>query len=42
MHMTGLSDWLVNAFNGEWHSIASPVPTESIWKRFMRSVPLLA
>lgn len=35
----GLSDWLVNAFNGEWHNIAHPVPEESIWKRFKRSLP---
>ena len=34
----GLSDWLVNAFNGEWHNIAHPVPEESIWKRFKRSL----
>jgi dipeptidyl aminopeptidase len=37
----GLSDWLVNAFNGEWHLIAKPVPDESMWERMKRSLPLL-
>jgi dipeptidyl aminopeptidase len=36
-----LSDWLVNAFNGEWHLIAKPVPDESMWERMKRSLPLL-
>ncbi|GFF33566.1 probable dipeptidyl-aminopeptidase B [Aspergillus lentulus] len=36
-----LSDWLVNAFNGEWHRIAKPVPDESMWERMKRSLPLL-
>ncbi|PKX91816.1 dipeptidyl aminopeptidase dapB [Aspergillus novofumigatus IBT 16806] len=36
-----LSDWLVNAFNGEWHRIANPVPDESMWERMKRSLPLL-
>ncbi|ODM15154.1 putative dipeptidyl-aminopeptidase B [Aspergillus cristatus] len=31
-----LSNWLVNAFNGEWHTIAHPVPEESIWERAKR------
>ncbi|KAA8645903.1 hypothetical protein EYZ11_003581 [Aspergillus tanneri] len=35
-----LSNWLVNAFNGEWHRIATPVPDGSIWERFRRSLPL--
>ncbi|KAL4897631.1 putative dipeptidyl-aminopeptidase B [Aspergillus ambiguus] len=35
-----LSNWLVNAFNGEWHRIASPVPDESMWERFKRSLPV--
>ncbi|EAW09375.1 dipeptidyl aminopeptidase dapB [Aspergillus clavatus NRRL 1] len=36
-----LSSWLVNAFNGEWHRIAHPVPGESMWTRFKRSLPVL-
>ncbi|KAF7587308.1 hypothetical protein BBP40_007417 [Aspergillus hancockii] len=34
-----LSNWLINAFNGEWHQISNPVPEESIWNRFKRSLP---
>ncbi|KAE8407327.1 putative dipeptidyl-aminopeptidase B [Aspergillus pseudonomiae] len=37
-----LSNWLVNAFNGEWHQIANPVPEDSIWDSVKRSVPVLA
>ncbi|PYH93801.1 pheromone maturation dipeptidyl aminopeptidase DapB [Aspergillus ellipticus CBS 707.79] len=37
-----LSSWLVNAFNDEWHRIANPVPDDSMWMRFKRSLPLLA
>lgn len=37
-----LSNWLVNAFNGEWHTIAHPVPEESIWERAKRSIPVFA
>lgn len=36
----GLSSWLINAFNGEWHRIANPKPVESAWrlaKRFVTS-----
>ncbi|KAL2814959.1 dipeptidyl peptidase IV N-terminal region-domain-containing protein [Aspergillus granulosus] len=33
-----LSSWLVNAFNGEWHRIANPVPDESIWTRLSKRV----
>ncbi|PTU17586.1 hypothetical protein P175DRAFT_0504882 [Aspergillus ochraceoroseus IBT 24754] len=41
-----LSSWLINAFNGEWHRIANPIPDESMWnrlaKRFLpRSGPLI-
>ncbi|PWY92706.1 pheromone maturation dipeptidyl aminopeptidase DapB [Aspergillus heteromorphus CBS 117.55] len=35
-----LSSWLVNAFNDEWHRIASPVPDDSMWARVKRSLPL--
>lgn len=38
----GLSNWLVNAFNGEWHTIAHPVPEESIWEWAKRSVSVFA
>ncbi|OJJ84390.1 dipeptidyl aminopeptidase dapB [Aspergillus glaucus CBS 516.65] len=37
-----LSNWLVNAFNGEWHTIAHPVPEESIWERAKRSISVFA
>ncbi|KAJ0426102.1 dipeptidyl peptidase IV N-terminal region-domain-containing protein [Aspergillus carlsbadensis] len=33
-----LSSWLVNAFNGEWHRIANPVPDESMWTRLSKRV----
>lgn len=32
----GLSNWLVNAFNGEWHKTQNPVPNDSIWKRVIK------
>ncbi|GES57605.1 pheromone maturation dipeptidyl aminopeptidase DapB [Aspergillus terreus] len=35
-----LSNWLVNAFNGEWHRIAAPVPDNSMWQRFKRALPV--
>ena len=34
----GLSSWLINAFNGEWHRIANPKPVESAWKLAKRFV----
>lgn len=34
----GLSSWLINAFNGEWHRIANPKPIESSWKLAKRFV----
>ncbi|KAL5360057.1 putative dipeptidyl-aminopeptidase B [Aspergillus floccosus] len=37
-----LSNWLVNAFNGEWHRIASPVPDDSMWQRIKRALPVFA
>ncbi|KAE8349813.1 putative dipeptidyl-aminopeptidase B [Aspergillus coremiiformis] len=37
-----LTNWLINAFNGEWHQIAHPVPEDSMWDRVRRSVPLFA
>ncbi|KAF9892848.1 hypothetical protein FE257_000437 [Aspergillus nanangensis] len=37
-----LSKWLVNAFNGEWHRIANPVPEDSMWKLFKRALPVFA
>lgn len=36
----GLSNWLINAFNGEWHRIATPVPDGSMWGRLKRSIPM--
>lgn len=39
--MTGLANWLINAFNGEWQRITDPVPNESIWNRVKRALPLL-
>lgn len=33
----GLSNWLINAFNGEWHRIANPAP-ESVWQQLRRSI----
>ncbi|KAI9374750.1 pheromone maturation dipeptidyl aminopeptidase DapB [Aspergillus egyptiacus] len=33
-----LSNWLVNAFNGEWHLIADPVPDESMWERLSKRI----
>ncbi|KAL6231225.1 putative dipeptidyl-aminopeptidase B [Aspergillus navahoensis] len=33
-----LASWLVNAFNGEWHRIANPVPDESTLKRLAKKV----
>ncbi|KAL4901298.1 putative dipeptidyl-aminopeptidase B [Aspergillus multicolor] len=33
-----LASWLVNAFNGEWHRIADPVPNESVFRRVVRRV----
>lgn len=41
MMMIGLSSWLVNAFNDEWHRIADPVPDDSIWEKVKRSLPML-
>lgn len=38
--VSGLSNWLVNAFNGEWHRIAAPVPDNSMWQRFKRALPV--
>jgi Dipeptidyl aminopeptidases/acylaminoacyl-peptidases len=38
----GLSSWLINAFNGEWHRIANPKPEESAWNRAKRSLPLFS
>lgn len=38
----GLSSWLINAFNDEWHRIDHPVPDESMWSRVKRSLPILA
>ncbi|KAH8426722.1 dipeptidyl aminopeptidase dapB [Aspergillus melleus] len=35
-----LSSWLINAFNGEWHRTANPVPDESMWGRIKRSIPI--
>lgn len=37
----GLSSWLVNAFNDEWHRIADPVPDDSMWEKVKRSLPML-
>ncbi|KAL4974950.1 putative dipeptidyl-aminopeptidase B [Aspergillus desertorum] len=31
-----LASWLVNAFNGEWHRIAKPVPNESMFRRLAK------
>ncbi|KAL3477511.1 dipeptidyl peptidase IV N-terminal region-domain-containing protein [Aspergillus californicus] len=31
-----LTSWLINAFNGEWHLIANPVPDESMWERLSK------
>ncbi|KAL1968303.1 hypothetical protein VTN77DRAFT_2138 [Rasamsonia byssochlamydoides] len=31
-----LANWLVNAFNGEWHRTGSPVPDTSVRRRFKR------
>lgn len=39
--ITGLSSWLVNAFNDEWHRIADPVPDDSMWEKVKRSLPML-
>lgn len=39
--MIGLSSWLVNAFNDEWHRIADPVPDDSMWEKVKRSLPML-
>ena len=39
--MVGLSNWLINAFNGEWHRVSNPVPKESAWKRLKRSLALV-
>ncbi|RDW86664.1 dipeptidyl aminopeptidase dapB [Aspergillus mulundensis] len=33
-----LASWLVNAFNGEWHRIADPVPDETMFSRFAKRV----
>ncbi|KAL1960715.1 hypothetical protein VTO42DRAFT_6545 [Malbranchea cinnamomea] len=33
-----LSDWLVNAFNGEWAKIRDPVPNPSRFRRALRAV----
>ncbi|KAL4959729.1 dipeptidyl aminopeptidase dapB [Aspergillus stella-maris] len=33
-----LANWLVNAFNGEWHRISNPVPDESMWKRLSKRI----
>ncbi|KAL2854883.1 putative dipeptidyl-aminopeptidase B [Aspergillus pseudoustus] len=38
-----LSSWLVNAFNGEWHRIANPIPDESMWARLSKRIlPIVA
>ncbi|KAB8229247.1 putative dipeptidyl-aminopeptidase B [Aspergillus alliaceus] len=37
-----LSNWLINAFNGEWHQIAHPVPEDSMWNKAKRSLPFFA
>lgn len=38
---TGLSSWLINAFNGEWHRIANPKPEDdSTWNRVKRALPV--
>jgi dipeptidyl aminopeptidase len=34
----GLASWLVNAFNGEWHRTANPVPDESMLLRLAKRV----
>ncbi|CBF83695.1 protein ste13 [Aspergillus nidulans FGSC A4] len=33
-----LASWLVNAFNGEWHRTANPVPDESMLRRLAKRV----
>ncbi|PLB38321.1 dipeptidyl aminopeptidase dapB [Aspergillus candidus] len=37
-----LSNWLVNAFNGEWNRIANPVPEESAAEKVKRAVSELS
>lgn len=32
----GLSDWLVNAFNGEWAKIRNPTPKDSLVRRAIK------
>lgn len=36
-----LSTWLINAFNGEWERIVDPVPEETMFQRFKRSIASL-